>query len=234
MNEYEFQIEMEKIKFQTKENKMKKRGLLHKKFSKLKEIISGLAKQGKNTTQKFAYIKYGQMYAKASSSMHELGLDIIAEVSEVKCSQFENKKGTVTNKVSVVGFIHLTDTDTGFTEKLEWQSEGYDFADKALTKATTFLMKSWLQTNLLIASEKDPDSQTIGNQSNKEIANKDKPLWEQYPFDSKKKLSTQLMGLIKKGVILQEDVISFMDGNKLNKVDDAKDLEKAYKDIVGG
>ena len=65
--------------------------------------------------------------------------------------------------VRIIGSIELIDTETGFSRTWNnWVAEGYDTGDKYLTKAITYLTKSWIQANLLIGyASEDPDSQKV-------------------------------------------------------------------------
>lgn len=226
MNELELKLELEKIKFDTKKIEMEQKALLHKKFANLKRMVSEIEKGGRNTMQNFDYITYGQMYAKVSNLLEKVGLDITASIKDVKENTFKNKKGNDVFNITIEGEISVVDTDTGYSELHKWFSQGFDFGDKALTKANTFLMKSWLQSNLLIASDKDPDGETI-------IDSRDEPIYVKYPYSDKEKLSIQLVKLINRNIITQNDVLSFMEKNKISKIDNVENKEYAYKSILG-
>lgn len=228
MNELELKLELEKIKFETKKIEMEQKALLHKKFSKLKKLVSGIEKGGTNTTQNFDYITYGQMYAKVSNLFEKIGLDMTASIKNIEKNTFKDKKGRDVFMVTIKGEISVVDTDTGYSELYEWYGQGFDFGDKALTKANTFLMKGWLQSNLFIASDKDPDGETVIDDTYNE-----QPLYVKYPYSDNEKLSIQLVKLINRNIITQDNVLSFMEKNKLSKIDNVENKEYAYKSILG-
>ena len=205
MNELQLKLELEKLRFEIEQSNSKKRALLHSKLAELKSICNGLEKDGNNTFSRYQYITYAQMYALVSANLLKVKLDIIASVKSIEMSREEGKKG-YSNIATVNGIISIIDTDTGFVVNTEWYAQGYDTGDKALTKADTFLMKSWISANLMVSSDDvDPDEDTVENRSiipNRESIQKP-------PYDNKKDFGENLRNLI---------LTKYADSNRVKEV----------------
>lgn len=156
---------------------------------KKNEVRTELAKKGTlkrggyNMGQKFFYFTEAQYKVLFNRLFSKYGLEFSASISDVNFSKHESSFGKSQNGCVVTMKASLYDISTGYHEESSWPGIGYDIGDKALYKAFTGAVKSYLNNTFLVASDNDPDRDQV--QTTKPITTT-KPTYTTRPNYSKK------------------------------------------------
>jgi len=214
----EIELKTMELKHTIQELNLKRIALLHKKMSIATSRMSHMMEDGENKFAKFKYVTYNQMFEKLSTILQEEGLSMIPEISEASSEAKQGKK-SINNFVTLVGVIEITDVDTGYQIKKRWVAEGYDAGDKAMYKAETYLMKTFIQSTFLVASGEDPDGKVAGNRptgspnyntnsnsynNRKQGSNQPKTSKKELKFDPNITFRNQLASLINDKILTQD------------------------------
>lgn len=121
-------------------------------YAKLAAAISDverIGKDGKNQHFKYTYTSAEQVYRVIRGPLLSHGLVVIPEATG-----YENAGdlGTVRLRLRIV------DTETGEQIESQWYGEGQDKGDKAIYKAVTGGMKTWLKHLFLLPADDDPEA----------------------------------------------------------------------------
>lgn len=125
-------------------------------YAKLAAAISEvdrIAKDGTNSHFKYKYTSAEEVYRVVRAPLLKHGLVVIPQATGY---EQDGQIGTVRLNLRIV------DTETGESIEAQWYGEGQDKGDKAVFKAITGGMKTWLRALFLLPADDDPeaDSQT--------------------------------------------------------------------------
>lgn len=121
-------------------------------YAKLAAAISDverIGKDGKNQHFKYTYTSAEQVYRVIRGPLLSHGLVVIPEATGYETA---GDLGTVRLRLRIV------DTDTGEQIESQWYGEGQDKGDKAIYKAVTGGMKTWLKHLFLLPADDDPEA----------------------------------------------------------------------------
>lgn len=121
-------------------------------YAKLAAAISDvdrIGKDGKNQHFKYTYTSAEQVYRVIRGPLLKHGLVVIPEAAGYEAN---GDLGTVRLRLRIV------DTETGESIECQWYGEGQDKGDKAVYKAVTGGMKTWLKHLFLLPADDDPEA----------------------------------------------------------------------------
>jgi hypothetical protein len=121
-------------------------------YEKLADAISDverIGRDGKNQHFKYTYTSAEQVYRVIRGPLLDHGLVVIPEATDYNTA---GDLGTVKLRLRIV------DTDTGESIEAQWYGEGQDKGDKAVYKAITGGMKTWLKHLFLLPADDDPEA----------------------------------------------------------------------------
>lgn len=121
-------------------------------YAKLAAAISDverIGKDGKNQHFKYTYTSAEQVYRVIRGPLLSHGLVVIPEATGYETA---GDLGTVRLRLRIV------DTETGEQIESQWYGEGQDKGDKAIYKAVTGGMKTWLKHLFLLPADDDPEA----------------------------------------------------------------------------
>lgn len=121
-------------------------------YAKLNAAISDvdrIGKDGTNSFHKYTYTSAEQVYRVIRGPLLEHGLVVIPEATGYEAN---GDLGTVRLRLRIV------DTETGEAIESQWYGEGQDKGDKAVYKAVTGGMKTWLKHLFLLPADDDPEA----------------------------------------------------------------------------
>jgi hypothetical protein len=121
-------------------------------YAKLNAAISDvdrIGKDGTNSFHKYTYTSAEQVYRVIRGPLLEHGLVVIPEATGYTT---DGDLGTVRLRLRIV------DTETGEAIESQWYGEGQDKGDKAVYKAVTGGMKTWLKHLFLLPADDDPEA----------------------------------------------------------------------------
>ena len=115
--------------------------------------VDRIAKDGTNAHFKYKYTSAEEVYRVVRGPLLKHGLVVIPQATGY---EQDGQMGTVRLHLRIV------DTETGESIEAQWYGEGQDKGDKAVFKAITGGMKTWLRALFLLPADDDPeaDSQT--------------------------------------------------------------------------
>ena len=121
-------------------------------YAKLAAAISDverIGKDGKNQHFKYTYTSAEQVYRVIRGPLLSHGLVVIPEATGYETA---GDLGTVRLRLRIV------DTETGEQIESQWYGEGQDKGDKAIYKAVSGGMKTWLKHLFLLPADDDPEA----------------------------------------------------------------------------
>ena len=121
-------------------------------YAKLAAAISDverIGKDGKNQHFKYTYTSAEQVYRVIRGPLLSHGLVVIPEATGYETA---GDLGTVRLRLRIV------DCETGEQIESQWYGEGQDKGDKAIYKAVTGGMKTWLKHLFLLPADDDPEA----------------------------------------------------------------------------
>lgn len=115
--------------------------------------VDRISKDGTNAHFKYKYTSAEEVYRVVRAPLLKHGLVVIPQATGY---EQDGQIGTVRLHLRIV------DTETGESIEAQWYGEGQDKGDKAVFKAITGGMKTWLRALFLLPADDDPeaDSQT--------------------------------------------------------------------------
>ena len=121
-------------------------------YAKLAAAISEvdrIAKDGTNSHFKYKYTSAEEVYRVVRAPLLKHGLVVIPQATGY---EQDGQIGTVRLNLRIV------DTETGESIEAQWYGEGQDKGDKAVFKAITGGMKTWLRALFLLPADDDPEA----------------------------------------------------------------------------
>lgn len=121
-------------------------------YAKLAAAISDverIGKDGTNSFHKYTYTSAEQVYRVIRGPLLKHGLVVIPEATGYEAN---NDLGTVRLRIRIV------DTETGEQIESQWYGEGQDKGDKAVFKAYTGGLKTYLKHLFLLPADDDPEA----------------------------------------------------------------------------
>ena len=121
-------------------------------YAKLAAAISDverIGRDGKNQHFKYTYTSAEQVYRVIRGPLLQHGLVVIPEATGYETA---GDLSTVRLRMRIV------DTETGEEIVSQWYGEGQDKGDKAIFKAFTGGMKTWLKHLFLLPADDDPEA----------------------------------------------------------------------------
>lgn len=126
----------------------KARGI-HAKLAAAISDVDRIGKDGTNSFHKYTYTSAEQVYRVIRGPLLEHGLVVIPEATGYECN---GDLGTVRLR------IRIFDTETGESIESQWYGEGQDKGDKAVFKAYTGGLKTYLKHLFLLPADDDPEA----------------------------------------------------------------------------
>ena len=111
--------------------------------------VDSIAKDGTNSHFKYKYTSAEEVYRVVRAPLLKHGLVIIPQATGY---EQDGQLGTVRLNLRIV------DTETGESIEAQWYGEGQDKGDKAVFKAITGGMKTWLRALFLLPADDDPEA----------------------------------------------------------------------------
>jgi hypothetical protein len=111
--------------------------------------VDRIAKDGTNSHFKYKYTSAEEVYRTVRGPLLKHGLVVIPQATGY---EQDGQLGTVRLNLRIV------DTETGESIEAQWYGEGQDKGDKAVFKAITGGMKTWLRALFLLPADDDPEA----------------------------------------------------------------------------
>ena len=111
--------------------------------------VDRIAKDGTNAHFKYKYTSAEEVYRVVRAPLLKHGLVVIPQATGY---EQDGQIGTVRLHLRIV------DTETGESIEAQWYGEGQDKGDKAVFKAITGGMKTWLRALFLLPADDDPEA----------------------------------------------------------------------------
>jgi len=132
---------------------------LYQKLAAIYTEMEAIKKGGRNKEQGYAFIEQGAVVAEIRSMLGSHGVALTSEVQSHTVEPFTTAKGTQGDKATVVMRFTLINADDP-SERIiceNWPGLAMDYSDKAINKAMTAAMKTFLMKEFMV-SEFDPDN----------------------------------------------------------------------------
>ena len=124
--------------------------LARKKNRVIKQVQS-IRKTGYNDYEEYAFVEEAEVVRALRSALTEAGLSLGVSASEILRSDAVQHGINYTLQMTFT----LTDTETGYSERVPWLAMGADAADKAVYKAYTSGVKYFLLKTFLLPTDDD-------------------------------------------------------------------------------
>lgn len=137
-------------------------GLIHGKIIDILVDAGAVAKDQENKDQGFKFRGIDQVVNAVNPLLKRHRVAVLpTKVQQVNVERFENaNKKIVTDAVTVVEYTWIAEDGSEF--KTEAQGQGRDFADKAVSKASSVAFRTLLIQSLALPTDApDPDSESI-------------------------------------------------------------------------
>jgi hypothetical protein len=132
---------------------------LKKKLIEVSKAIKYLEKDKKNSAQGYKYLSEAKIKETIKSKFEEQGIVFNYSTDEVREYEIsQTSKGTKQFVTIAKGTYHFYDSDKDTEISGNWFGSGSDTGDKGLYKAITGGIKYVLNTNFLIPTGDDPES----------------------------------------------------------------------------
>jgi len=122
---------------------------IYGKLAKAVSEVDRIAKDGTNAHFKYKYTSAEEVYRVVRGPLLKNGLVVIPQATGY---EQDGQLGTVRLNLRIV------DTETGESIEAQWYGEGQDKGDKAVFKAITGGMKTWLRALFLLPADDDPEA----------------------------------------------------------------------------
>jgi ERF superfamily len=134
---------------------------LHSKLADVVAELGYVAKDGKNEFQNYRYTSAEAILSAVRGPLSAKGITLTPSLTAISDREYTTSKG----KASIVTTVHVTftftDGATGEESRSEWAGQGDDPADKALGKAYTNAVKTFVRLAFLIPQGDDPEADNI-------------------------------------------------------------------------
>ncbi|MGZ6587129.1 MAG: ERF family protein [Solirubrobacteraceae bacterium] len=136
---------------------------LAKKVAEVMAEVEGIQKRGEfrvgqSRDVRYKYVQATDLYEAVRDKLASRGIVFVARFGGI---EFEKEKPTSGGgsmyTVGVRVNLELRDSETGTSIYADWLGVGQDMGDKAVAKAFTGAVKTWLMTTFLVPSDVDPD-----------------------------------------------------------------------------
>jgi hypothetical protein len=133
-------------------------GGLHAKLADVVAELGYVKKDGKNEFQNYAYTSAEAILSAVRGPLSARGITLTPSLTAISDREYTTSKG----KASIVTTVHVTftfvDGATGEEHRCQWAGQGDDPADKALGKAYTNAVKTFVRLAFLIPQGDDPEA----------------------------------------------------------------------------
>lgn len=126
---------------------------LHRKVSKVRARIKRIAKNGRNTEQKYSYAEAADIFDEVRAIMDEEQLGYDSDLISETIFKHEGGRAPISKVEMLFTWIDL---ETGYHEFNTWVGTGQDYGDKGIYKSYTGTTKYALVNKLLIPTGDDP------------------------------------------------------------------------------
>lgn len=123
--------------------------------------IGAVTKDAKNTHQNYTYASVGAILAEVRGALSSEGVAFMPQVNDTTLTPVQTKNSTMTHAL-----LDMTMTffcgETGESHSVTWVAEAMDTGDKAISKAMTQGIKTFMKAWPLVPAtdEAEPDSQS--------------------------------------------------------------------------
>jgi hypothetical protein len=147
------------------------------KLSKASSLVRGVEQDGRNKDQNYQFVSYQEVASAVRHALSDAGLAFMVNHTDREDSTGQSKSGATYSKVKLTGTLTFADGETGAMWSIHAWGDGMDYADKALSKAITALVKYPLMRIFLLSSRDDvePDQEDVPNGNGHKIAPQAKP-----------------------------------------------------------
>lgn len=111
-------------------------------------------KIGQDRSKWYNYLSIDKIKANLGPIFAKAGVEIIPRYEDI---QFRGAIGNMSQHITLTMVVDAVDIETGAYVTYRTPGEAADSGDKALSKAQTYALKSWLSTIFLLAEGFDPD-----------------------------------------------------------------------------
>jgi hypothetical protein len=133
------------------------RAKLAAKLCRVMQACAVVPKDKQNPQQHYQYASSDAILARANPAFVEAGLATVYELQILNRQAKTTNSGGMWEMVDVLARLTIIDAETGATIKSDGMGQGYDNADKALSKAQTQARKYALLLALNISTGEDPE-----------------------------------------------------------------------------
>lgn len=157
IEELKIKLEMQKFEYERIKEERELNAKLQQKKSNLRAQLCemGTLKKGAfNEFDNYQYFSDSQYKQLINPLLKDNHLEITP--SELSVGDSEGTEKQPFGRTSVMQYI-ITDTETGYGEKVVFSGEGLDRGDKGIYKASTGATKRFIATTFLIPTEDDPE-----------------------------------------------------------------------------
>jgi len=142
------------------------------KLAKASSLVRGVEQDGENKDQHYAFVSYQEVASAVRHALSDAGLAFMVNHTEREDSAGQSKSGATYSKVKLTGTLTFADGETGAMWSIHAWGDGMDYADKALSKAITALVKYPLMRIFLLSSRDDvePDIEDVPNGNGHKVA----------------------------------------------------------------
>lgn len=111
-----------------------------------------IMKVGQDRSKWYPYLSIDKMKANLGPAFAKVGLEMIPSFEDI---QFKGAIGNMSQHVVLTMVVDVVDIESGEVITYRTPGEAGDSGDKAIVKAQTYALKSWLSTALMIADGLD-------------------------------------------------------------------------------
>lgn len=111
-------------------------------------------KIGQDRTKWYPYLSIDKIKSNLGPAFAKAGLEIIPSYEDI---QFKGAIGNMSQHVVLTMVVDVVDIDTGAAISYRTPGEAGDSGDKAISKAGTYALKSWLSTIFMLGEGFDPN-----------------------------------------------------------------------------
>lgn len=111
-------------------------------------------KIGQDRTKWYPYLSIDKIKSNLGPAFAKAGLEIIPSYEDI---QFKGAIGNMSQHVVLTMVVDVVDIDTGASVSYRTPGEAGDSGDKAISKAQTYALKSWLSTIFMLGEGFDPN-----------------------------------------------------------------------------
>lgn len=123
-----------------------------------KSAVAGVAKDGRNSQQGYDYATVEGMLRAVRGPLAEHGINLSVSLVDVHRDAITSGRGAQGERITVTVAFTLRDTKSEAFTTHHWAGVGEDYGDKAIGKAYTSAVKTFIRTEWLLPTGDDPEA----------------------------------------------------------------------------